>query len=59
MLSTIIHNSWLCGRVNLIFSPDITDGMNQIRTIFVCYQQPELHSVVLNVFFHVWESIGE
>ena len=27
-LSTIFHNSWQSGRVNLIFSPDIADGMN-------------------------------
>ena len=26
MLSTIFHNSWQSGRVNLIFSPDIADG---------------------------------
>ena len=30
MLSTIFHNSWLSGRVNLIFSPDIADGMNEM-----------------------------
>ena len=28
MLSTIFHNSWQSGRVNLIVSPDIADGMN-------------------------------
>ena len=27
-ISTIFHNSWQRWRVNLIFSPDIADGMN-------------------------------
>ena len=27
-LSTIFHNSWQSGRDNLIFSPDIANGIN-------------------------------
>ena len=30
MLGTIFHNLWQSGRVNLIFSPDIADGMTEM-----------------------------
>ena len=61
MLSTIFHNSWQCGRVNLIFSPDIADGMNQMLKQF-----PPLY-VTCNLSYIQWclmfcscmESIGE
>ena len=37
MLSTIFHNSWQSGRVNLIFSPDIADGemLKQLLPLYV------------------------
>ena len=54
MLSTIFHNSWQSGHVNLIISPDIADGMNemlkQLPPLYMASSLSYVHSVVLDVF---------
>ena len=52
MLSTIFHNSWQSGRVNLIYSPDIADGMNKMlnKAPEYMYQRKQLEkSTILHM----------